>query len=236
MYKTLRITLFLIFFNAISLISYGQVRLTNNIGYTFITRGDLPGFQLGTGIEIHMPNNWTSLVSISSTQAIITTPYNTGFITQSPTSIITYPYNVGIDDNGSTYSYLNNQGIYALGSSPVNSQLNCLQLGVLYSHMVNDRWSIHLKLAASLGHFKESFRNLEVPIYDGTNPLIQIPQEFILVQTIHSQYLDLGYELGLGTRKKVSENTEIGLGFYSLSFPDSGSLNWNTTISVSTML
>ena len=126
MYKTLRINLFLIFFNAISLISYGQVRLTNNIGYTFITRGDLPGFQLGTCIEIQMPNNWTSLVSISSTQAIITTPYNTGFITQSPTSIITYPYNVGIDDNGSTYSYLNNQGIYALGSSPVNSQLNCL--------------------------------------------------------------------------------------------------------------
>ena len=213
-----------------------QVSSYGEVGYSFITRGDHTGYHIGLGFDNQLSKHWSLYTGFTTHQAIITTPYHPYTINDYPKSLVTYPYCLGLLGDEMMYEYLDNQGILALGSTPVNAQMDVLKLGAKYHFNLTQKNTLSIRAAGVLAHVKESMRQWEYVISGGTSAIIPVPESFHYLEFMYTRYIDVGVELGLSWDRQVTERSTLSLGFGSVYLPDSENMNWKTTLTLATQM
>lgn len=214
-----------------------QVKGYGQIGRTFFTKGDVPGNTTTIGLLRDNSNNIFGVFAEYSTyHSINSTGLSPGIITQSPVSTIAYPYCTGIGYNGDPLDEIKNLGLYPLASSPFNIHIESLIIGLNRPVLKKRTLQIGLSLGCSIGQIEETWKDLELTISNGTNPLVQIPQDFILIQTASAKYIDLGVKSALNCRYIINSKSSLDIQVSNLNFFNSGQMNWNLSIGITSQL
>lgn len=221
----------------ISLSTSAQIKGYGHFGRTFFTKGDISGRIMSIGIsKSNKINSLGYYVDYSKYHSTINTGLSTGIITNYPVSTIAYPYCSGIGYIGDARDDIKNLGLIPLPSSPLNIHIESIAVGVVYPVLKKESFNLEISLGCSLARIDETWKDLELTISNGTNPIVEIPQNFVLIQTASAEYLDVGAKSAMNFKYYITSKSSIDLQLSNLKFVSSGQMNWDIVIGMTSLL
>jgi hypothetical protein len=229
--------LFFFFTAFISSTLSAQVKGYGQFGRTFFTKGDLSGNSSTLGLlKSSSKRGLGVFAEYSNYHSINGSGFSPGIITEYPISTIAFPFCTGIGYDGDPLGEISETGLFRLPSSPVYSHIESINIGLHYIVLHKRIFHLGISLGSSIGQIEETWKDLTLTISNGTNPIVEIPQNFVLIQTASAKYIDVGAKSSVICQYKITSQSSIDLKFSNLVFFNSGQMNWSLEIGIMSQL